>query len=219
MSSNTINNFRGKYFFLSNFYEAFIVYNGCSFTNNEAAFQSQKCPSQMKSFENLDPSSAKRKGRHVALRPDWENVKIGIMRDIVERKFTQNPQLRVKLLSTENAHLEEGNNWGDKIWGTVDGVGQNHLGKILMKVREQMRVIAVNELVVLERENGLYGGYVIDNDRYNQVFNTDKTMLFFSIKHYTDRRYTVVCLDKSDEKLFMKNRKALEAAVNQITTK
>lgn len=218
MKNNIINNFRGDYFFLSNFYEAPVVYNGYTFTNNEAAFQSQKCPSQMRSFEKLDPSSAKRKGRHVALRPDWEYVKIGIMRDIVELKFTQNPQLRVKLLSTENAHLEEGNNWGDKIWGTVNGVGLNHLGNILMNVREQMRVIAVKELVILERKNGFYGGYIIKNNRYELVFNTDKTMLFFSIKSYTDKGYTVVCLDKSDEKLFMRNRKTLEATISQITT-
>ena len=204
MSTNVINNFRGDYHYLSNFYEASVTYNGCSFTNNEAAFQSQKCPSQMKAFENLDPSSAKRKGRHVTLRSDWEKVKIGIMGDIVLAKFTQNPQLRVKLLATDDAYLEEGNNWGDRIWGTVNGVGQNHLGNILMKVREKMRDMAAKELVVLERENGWYGGYIIENGRYNQVFNTDKTMLFFSIKHYTDNGYTIVCMDKSDEKLFMK---------------
>ena len=87
-----------------------------------------------------------------------------------------------------------------------------------MNVREQMRVIAVKELVILERKNGFYGGYIIKNNRYELVFNTDKTMLFFSIKSYTDKGYTVVCLDKSDEKLFMRNRKTLEATISQITT-
>ena len=51
----------------------------------------------------------------------------------------QNAELRIKLLETGNEHLEEGNTWGDRIWGTVNGVGQNRLGKILMRVREELK--------------------------------------------------------------------------------
>ena len=54
-------------------------------------------------------------------------------------KFSQHPELAEKLLATGNAHLEEGNSWGDKVWGTVGGVGANNLGKILMRVRETLR--------------------------------------------------------------------------------
>lgn len=134
-----INNFRGKYYFLSNFYEAPVTWNGLTYLNNEAAFQSAKTFSDRECFTNLDPSSAKRLGRRVQLRDDWEDVKNDIMYEICKAKFSQNIELKKKLLATGDKHLEEGNTWGDKIWGTVNGVGENRLGKILMKIREELR--------------------------------------------------------------------------------
>lgn len=89
---------------------------------------------------NLSPSVAKKLGRRVALRKDWESVKFSIMKDLVKAKFTQNPDLAEKLLATDNAHLEEGNTWGDRIWGTVNGTGANKLGIILMQVRDELNL-------------------------------------------------------------------------------
>jgi hypothetical protein len=60
------------------------------------------------------------------------------MFDIVWAKFSCNPHLLDKLLKTEGTYLEEGNWWGDEYWGTVEGKGQNWLGKILMKVRDEI---------------------------------------------------------------------------------
>ena len=136
-----INEFIGENYFLSNFYEAPVIWEGIKYKNNEAAFQSAKIIDKnlRKEFASLDPSSAKRKGRHVPLRSDWEKVKYDIMYDICFAKFSQNDELKRRLLSTGEQHLEEGNTWGDRIWGTVDGVGQNHLGKILMKIREKLK--------------------------------------------------------------------------------
>lgn len=136
-----INNFRGEYSFLSNFYNSPVEYQGITYRNNEAAFQSAKSLNLdiRKTFSNLDPSQAKRKGRHIALRPDWENVKFDIMYEICKAKFSQNKTLKDKLLNTRNEYLEEGNTWGDKIWGTINGEGQNNLGKILMRVREELK--------------------------------------------------------------------------------
>lgn len=134
-----VNEFRGKYYFLSNFYPAPVTYEGLTYSTNEAAFQSAKTFLDRKRFTNLDPLSAKRLGRKVQLRPDWEEVKYNIMYEIVKAKFIQNPDLKEKLLQTGNQHLEERNTWGDKIWGTVNGTGENALGKILMKVREELK--------------------------------------------------------------------------------
>ncbi|WP_394910545.1 NADAR family protein [uncultured Robinsoniella sp.] len=138
-----INQFRGEYFFLSNFFESPIIYRGISYKNNEAAFQAQKVNShdEQSEFSNLTPADAKRKGRRVRLRKDvdWDSVKTTYMYEIVKAKFMQNAELRIKLLETGNEHLEEGNTWGDRIWGTVNGVGQNRLGKILMRVREELK--------------------------------------------------------------------------------
>lgn len=134
-----INEFRGKYYFLSNFYEAPVTWNGLTYLNNEAAFQSAKTFSDRECFTNLDPSSAKKLGRKVQLRSDWENVKDDVMYEICKAKFSQNTELKKGLLSTSNENLEEGNTWGDKIWGTVHGIGENRLGKILMRIREELR--------------------------------------------------------------------------------
>ena len=136
-----INSFRGKYFFLSNFFESPVTWNGITYQNNEAAFQSAKTTNEKlrASFSKLNPSQAKSKGRHIQLRQDWEKVKFDIMYEICLAKFSQNEDLKEKLLATGEQHLEEGNTWGDRIWGTVNGKGQNNLGKILMKVRDEIR--------------------------------------------------------------------------------
>lgn len=73
------------------------------------------------------------------IRPDWENVKLRVMYDIVKAKFLQNEKLQAKLLATRDRMLIEGNDWGDTFWGMVDGEGANNLGKILMRVREEIK--------------------------------------------------------------------------------
>lgn len=136
-----INSFRGKYYFLSNFYETPVTFAGITYRNNEAAFQAQKVLSkeEQTEFSNLNASEAKKLGRKVLLRKDWEDVKVLLMQGIVDAKFDQHPELAALLIDTGDEYLEEGNTWGDKIWGTVDGKGQNLLGQILMKTRERLK--------------------------------------------------------------------------------
>ena len=136
-----INNFKGKYYFLSNFYSAQVMYEGLLYKNNESAFQSAKVKDleRRKQFCELDPSVAKRKGRNVLLRQDWENVKDEIMYQCVKDKFTRNLDLKQKLLDTDDEELIEGNTWNDTYWGICKGRGKNMLGKILMRVREELK--------------------------------------------------------------------------------
>lgn len=136
-----IKEFRGKYFFLSNFYDFPVTYKGVTYLNNEAAFQAQKILDNEKreKFSHLCPSQAKLIGRRVLLRDDWEDVKDDEMYNIVLSKFSQDTKLKRLLLETEDEYLEEGNTWGDRYWGTCNGVGKNKLGKILMRVREELR--------------------------------------------------------------------------------
>ena len=135
-----IDSFRGKYFFLSNFYLTEVSFEGLTFQNNEAAFQAMKTLDKGKrvEFTGLDPSSAKRKGRQIKLRKDWEEIKDQIMYEICLSKFNQNEDLKRKLLQTKGIELIEGNDWGDTYWGVCRGRGQNKLGKILMRVREEL---------------------------------------------------------------------------------
>lgn len=133
-----IKEFRGKYYFLSNFSESKIELNGITFLNGESAFHSFKDISRQHEFSILDPSAAKRKGRQVNLRSDWEDVKDDIMYQVVKAKFTQNEDLKLKLINTGDEYLEEGNTWGDTYWGVCRGKGNNMLGKILMRVRDEI---------------------------------------------------------------------------------
>lgn len=135
--------FRKEYFFLSNFYEGNIFeYKGMKFTNGEAAFQSQKCLERQKEFEMIKPDQAKRLGKNVQLRNDWEKEKDKIMYEVCYAKFSQDENLRNKLISTGDIELVEGNHHGDRIWGktycqkTMSWVGENKLGTNLMKIRE-----------------------------------------------------------------------------------
>ena len=136
-----ISNFKGKHYFLSNFYSAQVMYEGLLYKNNESAFQSAKVKDleRRKQFCELDPSTAKRKRRNVLLRQDWKNVKDEVMYQCVKDKFTRNLDLKQKLLDTGNEELIEGNTWNDTYWGVCRGRGKNMLGKILMKVREELK--------------------------------------------------------------------------------
>src|SRR5688572_28262831 len=132
-----IRQFTGDYAFLSNFYTEL---NGLSV---EHRFQAAKtlAPHQRDAVLSArTPGSAKRLGRKVPLRPDWEDIKLEVMKDLVRSKFTE-PELREKLLATGDAILQEGNRWNDTYWGVSlqTGKGANHLGQILMAVREEAR--------------------------------------------------------------------------------
>lgn len=133
-----IDNFSGQYGFLSNFAPCQINYKGLIFSSAESAFQAQKDLSRRKDFVNYPAGLAKHIGRQVTLRSDWELVKDEEMYSIVLEKFLQNPDYREQLLATGDEELVEGNTWYDCYWGVYNGVGQNKLGKILMRVREQL---------------------------------------------------------------------------------
>ncbi|MCD8130454.1 MAG: NADAR family protein [Lachnospiraceae bacterium] len=139
-----ITEFQNEYFFLSNFYPCEIIYKGVHYHNAEAAFQAQKCSDDKgtEQFAPLNASAAKKLGRSVTLRHDWELIKVQEMSAIVHEKFKQNPDIRQKLLNTGSEYLEEGNTWGDRTWGTVNGSGANLLGRILMSERDRIKEAA-----------------------------------------------------------------------------
>lgn len=137
----TIDDFRRKNHFLSNFYNAKVEYNGLTYENNEAAFQAQKDLSRSAEFTKLPPNEAKRLGRKVKLRKDWNDVRVSIMYEIVFNKFCHNTELREKLINTGDSYLIEGNTWNDKFWGVCKGEGRNELGKILESVRFELKTL------------------------------------------------------------------------------
>ena len=135
-----IREFIDAYAFLSNFYHSPVKYRNLIYLNAEAAFQAQKesCEKDKEQYTRMNPAQAKLVGRNCNLREDWEEIKEQTMYEIVKAKFTQNEALARLLLATGDAYLEEGNWWHDTTWGVCNGVGKNKLGKILMRVREEL---------------------------------------------------------------------------------
>ncbi len=159
-----IEQFRGEHFFLSNMKPLknwIETDRGISVPTTEHAYQAAK-------FEDLDfhrrvaearageddlrvvyaDGVASKNLAHeledlykIPIRADWQVAKTGVMYVVVMQKFVRNPDLAERLLATEDEELVEGNNWGDRFWG-VDPVGsnngENHLGRILMRVRRRL---------------------------------------------------------------------------------
>lgn len=142
----TIINFDGQYAFLSNFFYAPFVYEDNIYPTNEHFFQAMKTlnPEERKSIaEARTPGVAKRMGRKVQLRDDWEEVKIDVMRLGLRLKFKAHMGLTEKLIETGDADLIEGNTWHDNFWGVClcpkCQEGQNHLGLLLMETRDRFK--------------------------------------------------------------------------------
>ena len=142
-----INCFDGKYMFLSNFYNSSCTFEGKVYPTVEHAFQAAKTliPEEREEIRKADtPGKAKRMGRAVTLRSDWEEVKTDVMLECLRSKFSFRP-LGIELINTGNEELVEGNTWHDNEWGscTCDRckniVGKNKLGNALMTIREEIR--------------------------------------------------------------------------------
>lgn len=155
----TIDSFRGDYEFLSNFYVSPMVLTFKSLPGRqwlmptgEHAFQSAKvdaCPWSdedkitwlLRMVQETKPAKAKYLGRSIEIDVDkWNSMGDNVMRHVQRIKYTLYPNLRRLLLNTGDATLVEGNTWGDKYWGQVNGDGLNMLGTILMNLRTEMRI-------------------------------------------------------------------------------
>ena len=120
-----IDRFRGEHAFLSNFHPAPFRWRGRDWPTAEAAFAASKTLDE-RERERIrtapSPGHAKRLGRRVKLRPDWERIKDDVMRSLLEAKFAA-PELRDALLATGDAVLVEGNTWGRRLLGRLQRPG------------------------------------------------------------------------------------------------
>jgi ribA/ribD-fused uncharacterized protein len=142
--SDIINGFFGEYRWLSNFYDADIVYEDIYFPSVEHAYVYSKYntkPKELTQFLELTSGQVKRLGKTIDIRSDFDEIKVDVMAELIFCKFSdRNPELVQKLLSTGEAHISETNSWGDTFWGVnLEGVGLNMLGKIIMARREQLQ--------------------------------------------------------------------------------
>ena len=139
-----ITKFEGEFEFLSNFFPIVIEYEGITYTSVEHAYQAAKTLDEdirLSVASLISPGSAKKMGRVVQLRKDWEKIKISVMKELLLIKFS-NQILSKKLSETGEQKIVEGNLWHDNFWGDcfcpqcIDIVGKNFLGQLLMQIRE-----------------------------------------------------------------------------------
>jgi ribA/ribD-fused uncharacterized protein len=140
-----ISEFQGDYRWLSNHVPVIVTYDGHKFPTVEHAYVYSKTLVKeeqelfLAEMDDMSPGQAKRLGKSLTLRPDWESVRLDIMRDLTRQKYSKE-YYRSKLLQTGDAEIVEGNTWGDTFWGKYKGEGENNLGKIIMEVREHLRL-------------------------------------------------------------------------------
>jgi ribA/ribD-fused uncharacterized protein len=142
-----IREFQGEWRFLSNFWPVQIWIDGMKFASVEHAFQAAKTlvPEEKIGIRNkLTPGQAKRAAKFITLRPDWFEIREQVMEELVRQKFTKHKALQLDLLATGEQDIVEGNTWHDVFWGvcnceTHKGQGENILGKILMKIRKEIK--------------------------------------------------------------------------------
>jgi len=145
---HAISRFDGYFHFLSNFYPVDVclpdehdLVPRRLYRSVEHAYQAGKTldqPQRLLIHSQRSAAMAKHAGRACILRSDWETQKLPLMHALLRQKFAD-PMLCSRLLATCDRHLVEGNNWGDEFWGVCKGQGQNHLGKLLMQVRTEVK--------------------------------------------------------------------------------
>lgn len=136
--------FTGEYSFLSNFHPCNIVFEGKLYPTVEHAYQAAKTldSTHREKIRLLRyPGLAKKEGRRVIIRDDWEQIKVDVMRRLLIQKFYSSSDLAKRLMDTGDMYIEETNTWGDKFWGVCDGQGKNVLGLLLMSIRTELQKI------------------------------------------------------------------------------
>lgn len=138
----TVESFFGPYRFLSNFFPTdspIVCDMGVQYPSVEHAYQAHKTTNYEERvlISKLPTAGAAKKYSHTMdVRPEWKSIRLGIMEGLLRQKFSQ-PSFKRRLLDTGSKELLEGNTWNDTFWGICDGKGSNHLGKLLMKIREE----------------------------------------------------------------------------------
>lgn len=136
--------FFADYRFLSNFHYCNngVRILGLIFPTSEHAYMAMKSlhPTVHITISRLPtPMEARNYGKTILLREDWNHFRVLAMTEVLLAKFTQNPDLKEKLLRTGDKYLEETNDWGDTFWGVCNDKGEGMLGKCLMGVRSYLR--------------------------------------------------------------------------------
>jgi hypothetical protein len=122
-----------------------LVYDGITFFTVENFYQAMKCPKQDREIRRkiayMQPFAAKKYWKGRKPRADWKEINLDVMEFALRHKFAPGTNWRHQLMATGEEEIVEWNNWGDRFWGrdVRDGLGENHLGRLLMKLRDEWR--------------------------------------------------------------------------------
>ena len=154
-----IESFSGENRFLSNFWPAWVELEGEMYPSTEQAYKAAKTLDEVAraKIRGFIPNKRELEEQirevldDAIIRPDWtDDMRLQVMESLLNQKFDgRDPDLQKRLLDTGDIELVEGNTWGDTFFGVCNGVGENNLGKILMRVRDSLKkkdtVLAIEE--------------------------------------------------------------------------
>ena len=134
-----------EFYCLDNFSSFKVEWDGYLYASLEEAYQTAKfLKSAPEIAEEIKKSHSAHEAQKIAfankdkVRSDWQEVKLTIMEELLRKKLQQNPYVKQKLLQTKDYIIVEDspkdNFWG---WGK-DRTGENHLGKLWMKLRDEL---------------------------------------------------------------------------------
>jgi ribA/ribD-fused uncharacterized protein len=140
-----VEKFRGEFRFLSNFEPCEVVFEGETYPSTEHAYQAAKTLDTRvrKLFLLVDAGKAKQAGKKLKVREDWAEVRVSIMEGLMRQKFAPGTPLASKLVALKDYDICEGNYWHDNFWGSCTCAkcadkGENVLGKLLMRLRDEL---------------------------------------------------------------------------------
>lgn len=164
-----IEGFFDEHRWLSNFWEVDIKYGGVIYPTVEHYYVAMKVNEPQKVTIEIDkeevevymdvqqlreyiseistPEKAKKFGKkQLKERNDWEDIKISIMEFGLRQKYNQEP-FKTKLINTYPQKIIETNGWKDRFWGVYEGEGKNVLGKMIMKIRKELKKSDKNGII------------------------------------------------------------------------
>ncbi|HPE14490.1 MAG TPA: NADAR family protein [Bacilli bacterium] len=135
-----------EFYCLNNFSSFKVEYNGVLYSSLEEAYQTigflvpaPKIAQQIKNSHSAHEAQKLAYANRKFQRKDWDEVKVFIMEDLLRAKIKQNPYVKKKLLETKDYTIVE-DSLKDDFWGWgPNRNGQNQLGKLWMKLREELR--------------------------------------------------------------------------------
>jgi ribA/ribD-fused uncharacterized protein len=134
-----------EFYVLSNFSAFCLLWKREFFYTSEAAYHWEKFPDHQAGQIEIQTAHSAHEALKIArkyknfVRSDWNEVRVPIMKSILQQKVVQHEYVHKKLLETGDRELIE-DSWRDDFWGWGPNKdGKNQLGKLWMEIREELR--------------------------------------------------------------------------------